>query len=54
MTRYILDFRVATSDQAIFSVLMEQIQAMVNDCKPEEIDYHLSQETREEAEEGKK
>lgn len=52
MQKYTLNFHLVTSDPAIFSVLIEQIQAMVNRCEPEEIDYTLTQETRKEAEGG--
>ena len=52
MTRYILNLNFETSDRALFSVLMEKIQAMVNDCKPEEANYTLGQLTREEGKGG--
>lgn len=47
MTAYTLSFGLTTSDKDLFTVLMEQLQRMVNDCDPEDIDYELSQETHE-------
>lgn len=51
MTKYILDFHLATSDKKIYTTFMEAIEESVFDYETEEIDFELSQQTREEDEE---
>lgn len=50
MTRYLLKFRVGTSDKSIYIRFQEEIRTLIMSCHMDEIDYELTQAARKEEE----